>query len=295
MTAWKHDDLAHDLAQHLRSDKRMVWTDMQLGPSGSPRPDVYTLERSYSRPLPTAYEIKISRSDLRSDTTSGKWQKYLAYAGAVIFAVPDGLCAPADIPSGCGLMVRKGQTWRHVRKATRNTCALPMDACMKLLIDGVGRTVGPRVPQPRSVSLWEEHAAVRKKFGEAVARAARDLAGAQKDITSFNELRAEGYARVDREVSAHKRYAMEQARKEIAEFEAIKRELIEWLEMDVDATSWAVRRKIAAVRSECEVDTRVEQATQHLCAARRALEQALRQIPEPAPAMPQPFALEPPA
>ena len=28
-SAWKHDDLAADLAQHLRSDKRMVWTDIR--------------------------------------------------------------------------------------------------------------------------------------------------------------------------------------------------------------------------------------------------------------------------
>ena len=280
-SAWKHDDLAHDLAQHLRSDKRMVWTDMQLGPSGSARPDVYTLERSYSRPLPTAYEVKISRSDLRSDTTSGKWQKYLAYAGAVIFAVPDGLCTAADIPTGCGLMVRKAQTWRHVRKATRQSCVLPMDACMKLLIDGVSRTVGNRIPQPRRADLWRDNEAVRKKFGDAVARAARDLVGTQQQIASFDALRAEGYARVDREVKAHRDYAMEQARKEIAEFEAVKRELMEWLEMDGAASSWAVRRKIAEVRAECDADARVEKATQQVMQARRAIEQALRQIPDP--------------
>jgi len=81
---WGHDALAEDLAQHLRSDKRMVWTDMQLGPSGSARPDVFTLDKVYSRPAPTAYECKISRADLRADTTSGKWQKYLQFAGAVI-------------------------------------------------------------------------------------------------------------------------------------------------------------------------------------------------------------------
>lgn len=285
--AWKHDDLAADLAQHLRSDKRMVWTDMQLGPSGSARPDVYTLERSYSKPMPTAYECKISRSDLRSDTTSGKWQKYLAYAGAVIFAVPDGLCTPADIPTGCGLIVRKAQTWRHVRKATRQSCTLPMDACMKLLIDGVSRTIGPRIPQPRRADLWRDNEAVRKKFGDAVARAARDLVGTQQQIASFDALRAEGYARVDREVSSRREYLLEQARKEVAEFEAIKRELIEWLEMDDGASTCAVRRKIAAVRAECDADARVEQATQHVAQARRALEQALRQMPDaPAPVAP---------
>jgi hypothetical protein len=33
---WGHNDLARDLAEHLRQNTaRMVWEDMQLGPSGT--------------------------------------------------------------------------------------------------------------------------------------------------------------------------------------------------------------------------------------------------------------------
>lgn len=268
---WKHDDLAGDLAQHLRSDKRLVWTDMQLGPSGSPRPDVYTLERSYSNPLPTAYECKISRADLRSDTTSGKWQKYLQYAGAVIFAVPDGLCTPAEIPAGCGLIVRKAQAWRHVRKATRAHVSLPMDACMKLLIDGVGRTVGPHVPHPRRLELWSEHKAVRKKFGEAVALAARDIAAAQETAASARASRDEVWKRLDREVAAKREYLMGQVQKDAAEFEAVKRELIEWLGIEDASSAFGVRRRIAELRAACDADARVARAERALSDALRSL------------------------
>ncbi|AHE56023.1 hypothetical protein [Sphingomonas sanxanigenens] len=255
---WKHDALAEDLAQHLRSDQRMVWTDMQIGPAGSPRPDVYTLEKSYSKPMPTAYECKISRSDLRSDTTSGKWQKYLSFAGAVVFAVPDGLCTAADIPVGCGLIVRKAQTWRHVRKATRSAVALPMDAAMKLLIDGVGRCTGPRLPQMRHADLWRENAAVRKKFGAAVAKAAVDLTSVQTQIADLSEMRAEGFKRVDREVAARREYLIGQVRAECAEFEQAKRDLIEWLGIDGDMSAFAVRRRIVQLKAECSADARVE-------------------------------------
>jgi hypothetical protein len=268
---WKHDDLARDLAQHLRSDKRLVWTDMQLGPSGSPRPDVYTLERSYSKPLPTAYECKISRSDLRSDTTSGKWQKYLQYAGAVIFAVPEGLCAPAEIPTGCGLIVRKAQTWRHVRKATRDHVSLPMDACMKLLIDGVGRTIGAQVPQPRRLELWSEHKAVRKKFGEAVALAARDIAAAQETAATAKSTRDEAWKRLDREVAAKREYLISQAQRDAAEFEVVKRELLEWLDIKDVGSAFGVRRHIAKLRSECDADARVERAERALSNALQSL------------------------
>lgn len=272
---WKHDDLAADLAQYLRSDKRLVWTDMQIGPSGSARPDVYTLERSYSKPLPTAYECKISRSDLRSDTTSGKWQKYLAFAGAVIFAVPEGLCTPADIPASCGLIVRKGQVWRHVRKATRSPVVLPMDACMKLLLDGVSRTVGQATPKPRKIELWGEHAGVRQKFGEAVARAARDLTAVQTEIADLKADRAHGMARVDREVQAHRNYVMDQARKEAAEFEHTKRELIEWLSIEGDASTFAIRRRILDLKAECSADARVERVEAALSTALRSARSAM--------------------
>ncbi len=278
MSEWKHDELAADLAQYLRSDQRMVWTDMQLGPSGSPRPDVYTLERSYSRPMPTAYEIKISRSDLRSDTTSGKWQKYLAFAGAVIFAVPEGLCTPADIPAGCGLIVRKNMVWRNVRKATRQAVTLPMDACMKLLIDGVNRSVQQRDPKPRILELWKEHEVVRKKFGEAVAKAARDIAAAQTQATNLNAIRSEGWARVDREVAAHKKYLLSRAKGEMAQFEAAKRDLIEWLGLDDSASALAVNRSINELRTACDVDARVERAERQLDQARRSLSHALDTI-----------------
>lgn len=275
---WGHDALAADLAQHLRSDKRMVWTDMQLGPSGSPRPDVFTLERSYSRPLPTAYECKISRSDLRSDTTSGKWQKYLQFAGAVIFAVPDGLCTPTDIPAGCGLIVRKEQVWRHVRKATRSHVALPMDACMKLLIDGVGRTVGPTVPQPRKVELWRDHEVVRKKFGDAVAKAARDIAGAHETAASLQASRAEAWKRMDREVAQRRELLLEQARREAGTFEAIKRELIAWLGIDGEPSAFAVQRRIADLKTECSADARVERVEAALSNALRSARAAAQTL-----------------
>lgn len=279
--AWKHDDLAADLAQHLRSDSRMVWTDMQLGPSGSPRPDVYTLERSYSRPMPTAYEIKISRSDLRSDTTSGKWQKYLEFAGAVIFAVPDGLCTPADIPIGCGLIVRKGATWRHVRKATRQPATLPMDACMKLLIDGVHRSVQRQLPSPRTIETWTMHEAVRKKFGEAVATAARDIVAAQTQATDLQALQRDGWARVDRDVAAHKEFLMSRVKAEMAQFEGAKRDLLAWLGLPEGSGNHVVHRAISDLRTACSVDARVLAADDRLARARAAIDQAARLLAPP--------------
>lgn len=275
---WKHDDLLADLAAFLRGPDRLVWTDMQLGPSGSPRPDAFTLQKSYSKPLPSAYEIKISRSDLRSDTTSGKWQSYLRYAGSVTFAVPDGLCTVADIPDGCGLMVRKAETWRYARKATRQPVEIPRDAWMKLLIDGIGRVSSSPLPRVREVSLWTEHAGIRKRFGEAVALAARDIAAAQKLGADLKAMEQAGYRRVDKEIADHRKHRMEELAREMAQFETIKAEICEWLELAPDSRPFTIQRRIAALRAACDADARVEAAETKLGRARNSIQHALSSL-----------------
>ena len=120
---WGHDQLAEDLASHLRGNTdRMVWTDMQLGPSGSSRPDVYAIPTSYSRFQPIAYECKVSMSDFRADVTKGKYTDYLKFAAGVVFACPAGLLKKEDIPAGAGLMVRGPDGWRSLKKPALIKC-----------------------------------------------------------------------------------------------------------------------------------------------------------------------------
>lgn len=103
-----HDELANNLATHLMSVDRMVWEDIPVGKSGSVRPDVLTIQKSFASPNPISYEIKVSVSDFRSDVTSAKWKNYLDFSYGVIFAVPKGLIKKSDIPNGCGLMQFNG-------------------------------------------------------------------------------------------------------------------------------------------------------------------------------------------
>lgn len=271
---WKHDELLSDLAGYLRGPDRMVWTDMQLGPSGSPRPDVYTLQKSYSKPRPTAFEVKVSRSDLRSDTTSGKWQTYLKYAGSVTFAVPDGICTAADIPAACGLIVRKAEVWRYVRKPTVQPVVLPMDAFMKLLIDGVNRVSASPLPIPRQISTWKEHEAVRRKFGDAVELAARNLVAAEKRTADIKQATDYEYDRMRKDVESTKAILLDQAKKSIAEYERIKREICEWLGIEGELSVFGVRRRIEMLRSACDADERVRLVEGKLLSAQRAIKQA---------------------
>ena len=278
MSGWKHDELLADLAGYLRAPDRMVWTDMQIGPSGSPRPDVFTMQKSYSKPRPLSFEIKVSRSDLRADTTAGKWSSYLKFSDGVVFALPDGLATPADIPERCGLIVRKKEVWRYVRKPTLTPCQPNRDAFMKLLIDGVGRLYSPATPQPRRVDTWKEHKAVRAKFGEAVERAARDLVSVQEHIGRLKDYERTEMERVRAEVKAYKDSEMLRAERETESFRRYRAEITSWLGVDARASTYAIETAINRMKERCNSDARVQQANKRVEVAAATIKQVLSSL-----------------
>ncbi|WP_420957550.1 hypothetical protein [Burkholderia gladioli] len=188
---WTHNALAEDLAAHLRgASDRLVWTDMQLGPAGSPRPDVYSVPCSFARFQPVAYECKISVADFRRDVTAGKWTSYLRFAAGVIFAAPAGLLKKDDIPAGCGLIVRGPDGWRTLKGPTlKNMENLPRDAWVKLIIDGLPREIERQKREGRAeiVSEWKLTHLLRAKLGDLVADAVRDRLSAERRLHDATE------------------------------------------------------------------------------------------------------------
>ncbi|WP_419692217.1 hypothetical protein ACN262_08420 [Burkholderia gladioli] len=188
---WTHNALAEDLAAHLRgASDRLVWTDMQLGPAGSPRPDVYSVPCSFARFQPVAYECKISVADFRRDVTAGKWTSYLRFAAGVIFAAPAGLLKKDDIPAGCGLIVRGPDGWRTLKGPTlKNMENLPRDAWVKLIIDGLPREIerAKREGRAEIVSEWKLTHLLRAKLGDLVADAVRDRLSAEHRLHDATE------------------------------------------------------------------------------------------------------------
>lgn len=184
-TEWSHDGLSDDLAKHLKSVPNvMVWEDIQLGPSGSPRPDVYLMHKSYVRPNPIVYECKVSRPDFLSDVTSGKWISYLNYAYAVYFAAPAGLIDKKELPDKCGLIIRGEAGWKAIKKTIFDPRPLPEKALIKLLIDGVKRE-----GQCQRHDFWTAHyrnEAFDKKFGLEAARWVSDAAGIKERVEHAN-------------------------------------------------------------------------------------------------------------
>lgn len=210
----KHDELQEDLAQHLRGNTdRMVWTNTQLGPVASPRPDLFTIDKSFARFAADAYEIKISVSDLRRDVTSGKWQSYRKYAHRVWFAFPRGLVPLDEIPRECGVICRSDKGWRAARKPVAQVLdTLPREAWIKLLIEAFPRDVFGRELQPRSGNDWLLVQAARRKFGDEVADLLRSRQAADGAYERAIEGRRSAAAEIEAEVRQLRESASERER-----------------------------------------------------------------------------------
>lgn len=245
-----HDALAEDLARHLAgySTPMVVWTDMQLGPSGSARPDVYTIEKTYSALRARVFEVKVSRADFLSDVTSGKYLRYAAFAGSITFATPAGLVSKEEVPKGCGLITRSVDgVWRYQKKPTlQPTPDLPRGAWLKLVIDGCQRErENLRLSKcgPRASFEWVNQRRMREHAGNELASA---LANRDEALRKLNAEAAEATrSRTERE--AKEREALRQEKEQV---EVARRGAAVALGLDAEVSWWAIRH---------ELDERVKQ------------------------------------
>lgn len=208
-----HDQLQEDLACHLRAGTdRMVWTNTQLGPVGSPRPDLFTVNKSFSKFRADAYEIKVSVSDLRSDVTSGKWQSYRKFSNVVWFAFPRGM-APLDlIPRECGVILRSESGWRAARKPVVQVLdTLPRDAWLKLLMDLHPMNFSGQVKEPRTANDYKGEEIVRKRLGDKIGRLFSDVADAEIRLKYLRDSLAKDIADIDAKKEARRKLANDDA------------------------------------------------------------------------------------
>lgn len=274
---WGHDQLAQDLAKHLaQNSDRIIWTDMQLGPSGSPRPDVYSIPKSYSGFKPLAYECKVSVSDFRSDITKGKWQSYLRYASGVIFAVPKGLIGKDDIPKGCGLIVRSENGWRMVKGPTLTPIAndLPKDYWIKLVIDGVDRSL--RYQRAQQGFEYRARRKIQEKYGDelAMALSRRDQAQSSLDYRTEEIQKQLG----DIDVIRHAERQRSSLESEKQELEKLHHELCSILGLPAGSHGWDIRRALDTQKRMLAKDTHVQKCQSAMRSALRDMEDQVKKL-----------------
>lgn len=251
---WGHDELAADLAAHLAANSKpsCVWLDMQLGPQGSPRPDVYAIAKTFTALLATSFEVKVTRADFQRDVSAGKYASYRPYSSAIVFASTRGLIRSTEIPDGCGLIERGPDGWRYARKPARMMLeTLPPLAWLKLVIDGIERVHGPQGPKRREVwGQYQRDQLARRLLGEEIAgmMARRD----QLKVTlvrEINDLAAE-----IEETGAKRREAQELNRKRYEEqLASLKAEInreAEHFGLPPNSQTWSIRTAINELRPE---------------------------------------------
>lgn len=275
---WRHDELQEDLAEHLRGrSDRMIWTDLQLGPMHSPRPDVFSMRKSYIKPNPLAYEIKVSVSDFRADVTSGKWKKYLDFAQGVIFAVPKGLITKADLPPTCGLIVRSENVWREQKAPTLDTTLPDFYAMQKLLIESHTEHLG-RMRKHRGEWFIESEAA-NKALGKEVAAAVRNL----RMVESRAKYLEESAVQRDQRATEQERRILQSAREKAATIvdDAAKplAELYEFLEVEPGASMWQLRNAMDRLKERLNRDSVIESMRNSIKSAYSAIERLEEKLP----------------
>ncbi|MCZ7836162.1 MmcB family DNA repair protein [Atlantibacter hermannii] len=243
---WKHDALAHDLAEHLRQNTaRIIWEDMQLGPSGTARPDVYAIPCSFSKFCPVVYEIKVSVSDFRADVTAGKYTKYFSYASAVVFAVPEGMLKKSDIPEGCGLMVRKESGWHTLKGPTmRSIDNLPRDAWIKLVIDGIRRETERSRLTMRSAPVYVDERRLAQRHGDEIARLVSQAYNAKARLESAIQNQEKRRAEVFQQTEQEAQYHRERIERQAESLNRAQRELADVLGLPENATVNQLTRAI---------------------------------------------------
>ncbi|WP_321574903.1 hypothetical protein [Burkholderia sp. BE17] len=259
-----------------------MWTDMQLGSSGSPRPDVYTVPCSFARFQPVAYECKISVADFRRDVTAGKWTSYLRFAAGVIFAAPAGLLKKEDIPAGCGLIVRGPDGWRSLKGPTlKNVDNLPRDAWIKLIIDGMARLANTNLEQLRVGlhSEWSIEKTLRKRLGDIVADATRDRLHAERRLKLATE-RLEGLAQ---EAESERRLildrAKEDAQRDAAQVDGARIELARALGLPDGASAGQIARACREAARRLSVEPEIKRLRQQLERIQIAIGSAAEPLP----------------
>ncbi|KVP40864.1 hypothetical protein [Burkholderia ubonensis] len=280
---WNHDDLARDLAEHLRgASDRLVWTDMQLGPAGSPRPDVYSVPCSFTRFQPIAYECKISVADFRRDVTAGKWTSYLRFAAGVIFAAPAGLLKKEDIPAGCGLIVRGPDGWRSLKGPTlKNMENLPRDAWVKLIIDGMARLANHAHEQLRTglCNEWTLEKKLRARLGNVVADAVRDQQHAERRLKTATD-RLESLAdEAERERRLILDRAKEHAERDAAQVDGARIELARALGLSESAGAWEIASACKEAARRLSTDAEVKRLRHQLERIQNAIGTAVEPLP----------------
>jgi hypothetical protein len=139
------------------------------------RMDAWAMVKSWARPMATAYEIKVTRSDFIQDD---KWPGYLAYCNAFYFVCPHGLIQLEELPENVGLMYvsKTGTRLYTKRKAPRRDVDIPERLWRYLLFSRtrvVDYALDHESYRKQFWKKWVKGKAIDRDFGHHVSKSIR--------------------------------------------------------------------------------------------------------------------------
>ncbi len=136
--------------------------------------DAWTIQKSWTKPYSTCYEIKISRSDFMNDK---KWIDYLPYCNSFYFVAPAGIIDKSEVPEQAGLMLVSSTGTRLFtkKKAPFRNVKVSTDILMYILMWRSQITKEHVYQTDREkIEEWLENKEKNKEFGEFVSKKLRE-------------------------------------------------------------------------------------------------------------------------
>ena len=185
-----------------KHDKDICVSECKAGSSWSadktPRFDLWTMKRSYTKPMTWIYEIKVSRQDFVKDD---KWQSYLPYCTDFYFVAPCGIIDVSEIPEQSGLLLtsKTGNKLYCKKKAPHRNVTIP-DSVFKYILMSRTEIVNSTYANNNSNSnsdkkqYWEQWLADKnenQRLGYNVSKKIRRLYDKNVDMVARNQNRIE--------------------------------------------------------------------------------------------------------
>ncbi len=198
-------ELAEHLAQQLRAQNMIAWTNSPLGSvtRGSrafptPLADVFSMQKAYENFQATVYEVKVDRGDFLRDANGGKYRRYLPHCNRLYFATPAGLVAKEEVPEECGLTTLGPHGWRVVKMAPQRVWNPDPMLLLSLIFRGyqeikTGRDLGDRERWVRNASLQELAREHGIKIGYQIAEADDLMRRARETAATIGECLGKDY------------------------------------------------------------------------------------------------------
>lgn len=144
------------------------------------RMDAWVMAKSWSNPLVTAYEIKVSRSDFIRDD---KYHDYLDYCNELYFVCPHGLIQPNELPDDVGLMcvTKTGGRLITKKKAKRRDVQIPENIFRYILMARAQIVSGgDYIEKPKEYwANWLQNKKIDNEFGLHVSESIRRLVNSE--------------------------------------------------------------------------------------------------------------------